>query len=69
METKKKRLQITFDATVEVRQALKIMAARRNISVSLLINRVLAKEIAREVKNEIVAPVGDNSKAYQNVTD
>ena len=48
MEEKKKRCQVAFDIDINFRQELKIIAARRNISMNLLIQRALQEYIKKE---------------------
>lgn len=50
MEDKKKRKQMAFDVTQEMHHQVKMLAAIRNISVSLWIARAIADRIAKEVK-------------------
>jgi len=50
VEEKKKRKQMAFDVSAEMHQQVKILAAIRNISVSLWIARAIADRIAKEVK-------------------
>lgn len=50
MENKKKRKQLAFDISPEIHQQVKILAARRNISMNLWMNRAVIERIAKETK-------------------
>lgn len=51
MENHKKR--IVFDVKQELHQTIKILAARRNISMSLWLSRAIADRIDKETKHDI----------------
>lgn len=50
MTDKKPRKQMAFDITPEMHQQVKVLAAIRNISVSLWIMRAIRDRIAKETK-------------------
>jgi len=50
MEIKKKRKQMAFDVSPELHQQVKILAARRNISINLWMARAIQERIAKETK-------------------
>ena len=50
MEDKKKRKQMAFDVSLELHQQVKILAARRNISINLWMARAIQERIAKETK-------------------
>lgn len=50
MENKKKRRQMAFDVSQEMHQQVKILAARRNISMSLWMARAIHDRIVKETK-------------------
>jgi predicted HicB family RNase H-like nuclease len=50
MEEKKKRKQMAFDISPEIHQTVKILAARRNISINLWMARAIQERIDRETK-------------------
>jgi len=50
MDTKKKRKQMAFDVSPELHQQVKILAARRNISINLWMARAIQERIAKETK-------------------
>lgn len=52
MEDNRKRVQVAFDTTLDMRAEIKIWAARRNISVSSWINRAINERIMKEKRNE-----------------
>jgi predicted HicB family RNase H-like nuclease len=47
---KKRRKQMAFDISPEVHQTVKILAARRNISINLWMARAIQERIDRETK-------------------
>ena len=46
----KKRTQIAFDVSIEVRTQIKILAAKRNISMNLWLMRAIADRIKKETQ-------------------
>lgn len=50
MDEKKKRTQIAFDVQPEFRQEIKVLAARRNISLNLWLMRAINDYIKKERK-------------------
>ena len=50
MENNKKRKQLAFDISPEIHQQVKILAARRNISMNLWMMRAVMERIAKETK-------------------
>ena len=48
----KKRKQITFDIHPEIHHKVKVLAATRNISINLWVNRALIREIDRQLRGE-----------------
>jgi len=52
MNDKKKRKQIAFDVTEEMHQQVKVLAAIKNISMNLFIQRALIREINRQTRND-----------------
>jgi len=52
MNDKKKRKQIAFDVTEEMHHQVKVLAAIKNISMNLFIQRALIREINRQTRND-----------------
>lgn len=52
METKKKRYQIAFDVSKDLHTEVKILAAKRNISMNLWIARAIQERILKDKKYE-----------------
>jgi len=52
MIEEKKRYQMAFDVSKEMHTKIKVLAAMRNISVSLFVQRALIREINRQERNE-----------------
>ncbi len=50
MIEKKKRKQMAFDINPEIHRQVKILAAKRNISINLFVQRALIREITRQQK-------------------
>lgn len=48
----KKRYQMAFDVSQEMHTQVKVLAALRNISISLWIQRAIIREINRQEKND-----------------
>jgi predicted HicB family RNase H-like nuclease len=47
---KKKRTQMCFDVNPEVHKQIKVLAARRNISINLWMARAIHERIQKETK-------------------
>lgn len=52
MEDKRKRVQVAFDTTLDMRAEIKICAAKRNISVSSWISRAIYERIQKENRDD-----------------
>jgi hypothetical protein len=52
MINKQKRFQMAFDVSQEMHTEVKVLAAMRNISISLWVQRALIREINRQKRNE-----------------
>ena len=52
MIEKNKRKQMAFDINPEIHQKVKILAAIRNISINLWVQRALIREINRQEIND-----------------
>ena len=48
----KKRYQMAFDVSQEMHTQVKVLAALRNISISLWIQRAIIREINRQERND-----------------
>ena len=47
-----KRKQMAFDINPEIHQKVKILAATRNVSINLWVQRAIIREIDRQLRNE-----------------
>jgi predicted HicB family RNase H-like nuclease len=56
MEDKNKRCQVSFDLAPEMRQAIKIVAAKRNISMNLWVVRAIYRALQKESGGEVAPP-------------
>lgn len=57
MENEKKRCQVSFDIQPEMRRDIKIVAAKRNISMNLWVVRVLYRALQKENGGEGSPPL------------
>lgn len=48
MEEKRKRVQMAFDTTLDIRAEIRILAAKRNITVGTWIKRAIHERIVKE---------------------